>query len=274
MLRTLKDIESYRVSAADGDIGKVSDFYLDDDRWTIRYLVVDTGGFWDGPHRVLVSPISFRQAEWSTRRFHLALDRAKIRNSPTVDLNKPVSRQYEQAYHHYYGWAPYWGFGGSWDWGLGSTPGALAGSTWEDERAIVKDPNGDPDLRSAKEIVGYHLKNGNESLGYIADLIVDDETWAIRYWVIDTHKWWPGKKVLVAPSWAAEVNWAERTVYADVSKETIKDSPPWNPDMPVNREYEMRLYDYHGQPAYWLDTERAKEKPPIGALPAENYVLT
>ena len=44
MLRSLKDIEGYVVSASDGDIGKVADFLLEDDRWVIRYLVVETGG--------------------------------------------------------------------------------------------------------------------------------------------------------------------------------------------------------------------------------------
>ena len=72
MLRSLKDLERYKVSATDGDIGSVVNFLLDDQRWVVRYLVVETGGFLGG-RRVLISPISFRQAEWSTRSFHVAL---------------------------------------------------------------------------------------------------------------------------------------------------------------------------------------------------------
>jgi hypothetical protein len=68
MLRSLKDLERYTVSATDGDVGSVVDFLLDDERWIVRYLVVETGGFLDG-HRVLISPISFRSADWSTRSF-------------------------------------------------------------------------------------------------------------------------------------------------------------------------------------------------------------
>jgi hypothetical protein len=36
MLRSLKDLERYNVTATDGDIGTVANFLLDDERWTIR----------------------------------------------------------------------------------------------------------------------------------------------------------------------------------------------------------------------------------------------
>jgi len=94
MLRSLKDLEGYAVNATDGDIGHVADFLLDDERWIVRYLVVETGGFFSG-RRVLITPISFRQVDWSTRSFHLALTRDKVKNSPSVDVDKPVSRQQE-----------------------------------------------------------------------------------------------------------------------------------------------------------------------------------
>jgi len=110
MLRSLKDLEHYEVTATDGDIGDVEHFLLDDERWTVRYLVVKTGGFFDG-RRVLISPISFRRAEWSTQRFHLALTRDKVKGSPDIDLDLPVSRQNERSFHRYYGYPNYWGDG-------------------------------------------------------------------------------------------------------------------------------------------------------------------
>ena len=97
MLRSLKHLEGYTVNATDGDVGKVVNFLLDDERWTIRYLVAETGGFFDG-RRVLISPISFRKADWSTRRFHLALTRDEVKNSPSLDTDKRVSRQHERDY--------------------------------------------------------------------------------------------------------------------------------------------------------------------------------
>lgn len=106
MLRSLKSLERYKLSASDGDIGSVVDFLLDDERWTVRYLVAETGGFLSD-RQVLISPISFRQADWYGRRFHLALTREKIRNSPGIDVDKPVSRQQERNYYGYYGY-PYY----------------------------------------------------------------------------------------------------------------------------------------------------------------------
>lgn len=96
MLRSLKDLEHYQVEATDGAIGDVERFLLDDERWIVRYLVVKIGGFFDG-RRVLISPISFRHADWSTQRFHLALTMDRVKGSPNVDLDLPVYRQDEAA---------------------------------------------------------------------------------------------------------------------------------------------------------------------------------
>lgn len=103
MLRSLKDLDRYSVCANDGEIGSVVNFLLDDERWTVRYLVVQAGGplFLNG-RMVLISPISFRQAGWSTLRFQLALTMDQVKNSPPIDVDKPVSRQHERDYHRYY----------------------------------------------------------------------------------------------------------------------------------------------------------------------------
>lgn len=253
MLRSLKDLERYGVTASDGDVGSVVDFLLDDERWIIRYLVVDAGN-WLGGRQVLISPISFRQAEWAGRRFHLALTTAKIENAPNVDVDLPVSRQHERDYHSYYGYPYYWGRSGAW--GMGSYPGLLStGGAYEQFVENSEEPPGDVHLRSAREVRGYHIQASDDSIGHVQDFIVDDETWEVRYLVIDTSNWWFGKKVLVAPHWASRVSWVERKVYVDLSREVIKTSPEWNESEGVNREYEVRLYDYYGRPSYWATSD-------------------
>jgi sporulation protein YlmC with PRC-barrel domain len=268
MLRSLKALESYHVSATDEDVGKVCDFFVDDERWAIRYLVVDTGGFWQGPHRVLISPVGFRRVDWSSRTFHLALTQAKIKGSPTVDVDKPVSRQHEREHFQYYGWSPYWGLGGSWDWGVGAYPSILATSPRSEPEEHADQQTGDPHLRSVRELVGYQIQCSDGAIGHVDDFIVDDEAWTIRYLVIDTSNWWFGKKVLVAPRWTDKIDWAERTVHLALPRETIKGSPAWHANAPVNREYEERLYDYYGRPVYWDD---ADEKAPSVTAPAEKH---
>jgi hypothetical protein len=259
MLRSLKDLERYTVSATDGDIGSVEFFLLDDEHWTIRYLVVDTVKFLDG-REVLISPISFQQAEWSTHRFQLALAMADIENCPSIDVDKPVSRQHEQDFNQYYGYPPYWGYSGVW--GVGNSPSLLA--IRKDEvaaaRAAVKSEKRSYDihLRSTNELRGYHIQGTDEAIGHVEDFIVDDETWEVRYLVIDTSIWWFGKKVLVAPRWASRISWEEKAVYVDMSRDSIKNSPELDPSLVINREYETHLYAYFGRPAYWSRDDLTK----------------
>jgi sporulation protein YlmC with PRC-barrel domain len=255
MLRSLKDLDRYTVCSTDGDIGKVMNFLLDDKRWIIRYLVVHADGplFLNGP-QVLISPISFRQADWSTQRFHLALTTDKVKNSPGIDMDKPVSRQHERDFFRYYGYSYYWGDSGIW--GMGAFPGLLAVDNSSDAPAEHAEESGDIHLRSARELRGYHIQGSDEEVGHIEDFIVDDESWEIRYLVIDTSNWWVGKKVLVAPRWASRISWADKIVNIDLSRQAIKKCPEWNANAAVNREYETRLYDYYGRPVYWEGGDR------------------
>ncbi len=266
MLRSLKDIESYDVSALDGKVGKVTDFLFDDQQWTTRYMVTDTGGFWGGPKQVLISPISFRRVDWSTRMFNIGLTQAKVKSSPSVDLDRPVSRQYEQEYSQYYGWPTYWGSDSRWVWGMGAYPLGLADGSYNGEQRRTEEANNDPNLRSAKEVAGYRVHGSDGEIGHVADFVVDDETWTIRYLVVDTSNWWFGKKVLVAPYWANKISWSERAVHMDLTLSAIKSSPEWNPEALVNREYEARLYDYYGRPVYWSADDTEKQ---VSVRPAE-----
>lgn len=256
MLRSLKTLESYHVSATDGIVGKVSDFFVDNERWIIRYLVVDTGGFWKGPHRVLISPVGFRQVDWSTRTFHLEMTRTKIENSPAIDSDRPVSRQFERDHYAYYGWSPYWGLGGSMGLGVALYPSSLTPSAESLAVERKEEEPGDPHLRSVRELLGYRIEGSDGIIGDVDDFIVDDEAWAVRYLVIDASNWWFGNKVLVAPHWTDKIGWSERTVYLSLLRETIKHSPKWQANAPVNREYEERLYDYYGRPVYWAAANR------------------
>jgi hypothetical protein len=248
MLRSLKALERYTVHALDGDIGSAVDFLLDDQRWAVRYLVVKTGTF-PRSSQVLLSPISFGEVDWSRHRFNVELTMAKVMASPGAEVDQPVYRHQERAHLRYYGYPYYWG--GSGLWGVGSYPGMIAADTWAPGIDDEDDDPGDLHLRSAREVRGYHIQGTDSAIGHVVDFVVDDETWEIHYLAIDTSNWWLGKKVLIAPSWAQRIDWDEQKVYVDLSRETIKDSPEWNENEGVNREYEARLYDYYGRPVYW-----------------------
>lgn len=224
MLRSLKDLERYTVSATDGEIGRVVDFFVDDERWTVRYLIVETGGLFDR-RQVLISPISFRQVEWATRRFALELTRHKVQSSPSVETDKPVSRQYEWEYLRYYGYPYYWGRSGLW--GSGAHPNLLATARWTNEPFEASASPTDIHLRSAGEMRGYHIQGSDGDMGHVQDFLVDDETWEVRHLVIDTSNWWFGKKVLVAPKWTSRISWGEGIVYVNLSRQAVRSSPDW-----------------------------------------------
>jgi sporulation protein YlmC with PRC-barrel domain len=251
MLRSLKDIEGYVVNARDGDIGKVDDFLWDDLRWVVRYLVVGTGdSIFEDRRQVLISPIFFRDAEWATRQFHLELTTEKVKLSPPIDLHRSVSRQHEQDFNRHYGNPNYWEYSAFW--GMRTYPAGMSTKQWNEAEALkLKQPAEDSHLRSDKEIRGYHIEGTDGEIGHIKDCIVDDETWRIRYLVVNTSNWGLGKDVLIAPHWAPRISWEERKIFVDLSRQKIKDSPTWNPENAVNREYESRLYDYYGRPADW-----------------------
>jgi hypothetical protein len=100
-------------------------------------------------------------------------------------------------------------------------------------------------------VLGYHIQADDDRVGHVEDFIGETDEWKIRYMIVDTKNWLPGKKVLVAPLWIETVNWADRLVRVNLKSESIKNSPEFDYSAPVNREYENRLYDYYGRPGYW-----------------------
>jgi uncharacterized protein YrrD len=250
MLRSEKEMRGYTIRATDGDIGKVHELYFDDLAWIVRYLVVDTGNWLPG-RKVLLWPGVLGQPDWGTRSLPVGLTKEQVEHSPDISADAPVSRQMEIDLHTYYGWTPYWRSGLP-PMGLGAAAAAEMIARTETETEEGGEQESDPHLRSTREVTGYHIQARDGEIGHVDDLIVEDESWFIRYLVIDTRNWLPGRKVLVAPAWAEQVNWVERMVYLDLSRETVEKSPEFDPSMPVNREYEVRLYDYYGRPKYWV----------------------
>jgi hypothetical protein len=243
MLRSLKDLSRYTVTAKDGLIGKVVDFLLDDERWVVRYLVVDAGSLLNG-RRVLVSPIAFRKVDWSTRLFHLSLTTEKVRSSPKIDTERPVSRLHERDFNHYFRYPYYWEYSGLW--GQGPRPDLFFSGIQDDVLKNAKKIKGDIHLRSVRSLCDCRAQGRDADIGNVEDLIVDDEAWVIKYIVVDTSQWWYGKKVLVAPHWATKVIWDARMICVTMSRRDIEESPEWTSNAPVSGEYELRLYDYHG----------------------------
>lgn len=248
MLRSALQLRGYRIEAKDGEIGKAHDLFFDDGHWGVRYLVIDTGTWLPG-RRVLVSPAALNQPDWRKYVFPVRLTKEQIENSPSVLTDRPVSRQLEKDIVDHFGWPVYWAPP---TFGMGAAPrGALTPE--EQEQAPPPQPKGDPNLRSMSEVAGYNIQATDGELGHVEDFIIDDGAWTVRYLVVDTQNWLPGRKVILAPDWFSSFDWRAQKAFTDLGREAIKDAPAYDPSQPINRDYEGRLHDYFGRPGYWTE---------------------
>jgi hypothetical protein len=267
MLRSVKHIHGSRLNASDDQIGRVVEFYFDDEAWTIRYLVVDTGSWLVG-RKVLISPYAIKTPITEGHIIDVALTREQVKNSPDIDTHKPVSRQHERAYMSYYGYPSYWGLGGVWganEYPLfpyiedlkdaAGQPLAEGARDAPDARAGAGTAAGDDEdshLRSTAEVAGYDIQAKDDSIGHVQDFVLDDETWTIRYLVVDTVNWWPGgRKVLVATRWIDHIDWEQRKVFTTLTRKGVENSPGYDESALLDRQYEERLHEAHERGGYW-----------------------
>ena len=248
MLLEVSKLIGAKIAASDGHIGSISDVLFDDATWTIRWVVVDAGNWLSG-REVLLPPSVLGHPNGTDSVFPVRLTKATIKDSPDIDTHRPVSRQFETSLYDYYGWSPYWGTG--YYMGGYGIMGMTAGMTpmgrdpeverrAEDLDRMQRDAN-EPHLRSANAVTGYHLHATDGNIGHLSDILVEEADWTIHLLVVDTSNWWMGKKVLISPRSASNINWTERLIQLDVSREMIKASPDYDPTQPTDRAFEDRM---------------------------------
>jgi hypothetical protein len=135
----------------------------------------------------------------------------------------------------------------------------MAVGAYPESRDRPGEPPADVHLRSAKDVTGYHIEGTDGAIGHIKTFILDDETWEVRYVVVGTTNWWPGKSVLVAPQWATRISWLDRKVYLGMTRDAIKGSPEWTGTFPIKREYEELLHRHYGRIPGWSSRDRSFE---------------
>lgn len=233
MKHSVKSFIGFTMGATDGEIGKVKEFYFDDESWVVRYLIVDTGNWLSG-RVVLISTEAIVHADWDNKIFATNLTKEQIENSPDINTKLPVSRQEEIKLQKYYPWVQYWGGGyyggGSGPLSVGSDPLAMGlPSTNRTEEETKQEKNVDIRLRSTKKVTGYNIKATDGEIGDVEDFILDETKWEIDFLQVDTGKWLPGKKVLISPKLINEIDWETSTVSVQTSVEFIKSSPEHEP---------------------------------------------
>jgi hypothetical protein len=251
MLSNASVINGYAIAANDGRLGTVSDFLFDDASWLVRWLVADTGKWLSG-RKVLLPFSVLGRLDPNGREFAVGLTMAQVRDSPDINTERPVSRQLETNIYDYYGWQPYWStdlLAG----GYGYGGGAKSVSPVPESRLLAEDiaaaqrSNDDPHLRSVEAVTGYHIHASDGEIGHVEDFLVDDVDWSIKYLVVDTKNWWPGKRVLISPRSAQEIDWTNNVVNLNVDRKRVKDSPAYDPSTMVDRAYEKTFRSHYGE---------------------------
>jgi hypothetical protein len=172
----------------------------------------------------------------------------------------------------YYGYPHYWGGVGLWAGGIypyAMYPGyvgygAQQGRVIEENNAHrraerARHRKDDPHLRSCKAVIGYHIRATDGEIGHVSGLLVDEQTWAVRYLVIDTSNWWLGHQVLISPEWIDEVRWDDQTVSIDLKRQTVKNAPPYDSTEELNRKLEIGLYRHYDRSGYWSEDQTVEE---------------
>ena len=174
MLHLAQKIAGTTVSGTDGEIGTLEDFYFEEAGWNVRYLLVDTGSWFDGK-RVLLSP-STVQGDWGLTGVHVNLSRADVRNSPALEDN--------------------------------AMPDV-----------------GDSRLDSVKTTSGYHIQARNGEIGHVDDFLIGEDSWRIRYLLVDTSNWIGGRSVIVSPDTVEGIDKERGQLFVAADREAIKQAP-------------------------------------------------
>ena len=245
MLRKEIDLLGYRLHATDGELGMLQEHVFDKDAWTVRYLLVKTGPWLDN-RDVFISPIALGSIDEERKCIQVKLKQGQVAGSPHVNIHKPVSRRYEVAYYNYYGWPVYWGAGGRWG-------NELYAKELFDVAPFVEAPGSHEEqerttnLMNTGGIKGYRVFARDNRIGTVEDFIMNDESWAIRYLVVNGTGLKAPRQVVLSPLWFSDLSQAERMMTLDFSIKDIESSPQYDPTRVMHRGDELALFQHYGR---------------------------
>ena len=223
MLHLAHKITGASVRGVDGDIGTLEDFYFEEDRWTVRYLLVDTGKWFSGK-RVLISPMSVPDG-WGRDGVRLTLTKEQVWNSPEIKEGE-LSLEGEDEVLTYYGYPEYWGAASIW--GNFDSPTALMARAPAVKVSATRTKTIDPEarhLRSVKKSTGYHLHARDGEIGHVDDFLIGQESWRIRYLLVDTSNWIGGRSVIVSPGVVDGIDKDRSLLYVGAERKAIEQAP-------------------------------------------------
>lgn len=253
MLLVISALKGYALESTDGLVGTVTDFLFDQRSWFLKWAVVETGTWLNG-RKVLIHPSAFGEPDYDRELIPVRLTKHRIEESPAFAVDRPVFPRDEVSFHNFYGIDPLVSTAGFF--GVPSDASRLDPTAQADRlaRRAIGDAasleEDDASLRGVTDIVGFHMRAIDETIGHLENLLIDDETWSIRYLIVGTKTWWPGAHVLISPYAVRAIDWADREVALNITRQQVKTSPPWDPIALMSQMEEKHLHRHYGWPGY------------------------
>jgi hypothetical protein len=242
MKRSLNILSEFTLETKDNSNGKVKDFLFDEKNWIVWYLEADFGGLFKS-QKVLIPKVFLKKPLWMNKHFPLELSEDEIDKCPKIEDHLPISRKYEEELMKYYSVTPYWSTAY-----LGTTGGYYPPRPLKTPSKIMEEEDVGTNLRSFKEVRGYHIEAIDGEIGHVDDMIIDDEDMQVIYVVIDTSNWIPwSKKVLLSIEWMNKISYVGKHIKVNLNRETIKEGPGYDPTEIIDEKYEKSIYDFYSE---------------------------
>lgn len=249
MLKNLEGLKGFSVVGDDGKVfGNVEDFNFYSPDMAIKYIVVDTGS-WLDEREVIFSPECFKEIDYEKKEIHIGVCEIEVKDSPELEKDRRVTRKKERKLVNFFNWPDYWGLdiGAGVSIKEGERRKLLIKALVEDEygKDIKKDRNKSRVKRTSR-LKGFQVNSIDGEIGAINDIIIDDKTWLIRYFVVNTKsKLKDDKPTLIAPEWVEKYEWSKNKISIIMSKEEIENAPELKNEKVIETEYQEELYDHY-----------------------------
>ncbi len=224
MVIPFKDLRGCSIAASDGNIGSAIELLFNDETWSVRYLVVDTGS-WLAGGLVLLGRNELGRADPESGTIAVAVSKKELLRAPGIQTVTPVSiqlrkleRERRQALT-----AP-------------ATPPAGRGAPASTSPSANLRQRSDPHLRSSAAIAGtYTFRTHDGEIGTVEDFVLDDEEWRIRYLVARVGLVLFGKKVLVPSDLVRSISAQCKEIGIDLTCSMLKHAHRFRPGEPIPR---------------------------------------
>ena len=240
MFISSKQLTHFSIHAVDDKVGGIRDILFDDETFTIRYLVADTNTWLPLSRKVVISPIAVTELDNDEGTVDVNMTVEKLKNSPSIDEHKPVSREYEEHLFKYFGYGYYWIGPGAW--GEFAHPNELVEQQQTEEPESLHPKKTSNHLRAVGEVSGYEVATTTDNVGHISNFIIDTRSWEIVMLVVDTNNWLPGGKHLVLlPHDIKSIDWAAHCVAVTLNHDELINRPELDSDRITEEGYVTML---------------------------------